>query len=66
MQRRTLTTLFFDSTDLLEWSTFAILEKIARVANDTWSWSFREYQLLDRLQLAMGSHVEIEAMLALY
>ena len=35
MQRRTRMTLFLDSTGLLERSTFAILEKIARIANDT-------------------------------
>ena len=46
MQRRTRTTLFLASTGLLERSTFVILEKITRVANDTRSRSFREYRLL--------------------
>ena len=63
MQCRTRTTLFLDSTGLLERSTFAILEKIARVANDTRSRLFREYQLLDRLQLGMANRVAMEAML---
>ena len=49
MQRRTRTTLFLDSTGLLERSTFVILEKIARVANNTRSRSFHEYQLFNRL-----------------
>ena len=61
MQHRTRTTLFLDSTGLLERSTFLILEKIARVANDTRSRSFREYRLLDRLRLAMANHVAMEA-----
>ena len=47
MQRRTHATLFLDSTGLLERSTFAILDKIARVANDTWSRLFCKYWLLD-------------------
>ena len=47
MQCRTLTTLFLDSTGLLEQSTFAILEKIARVTNDTRLRWFREYRLLE-------------------
>ena len=34
MQHHSHMTLFLDSTDLLERSTFAILEKITRVAND--------------------------------
>ena len=63
MQRRTRTTLFLDSTDLLEQSTFAILEKIARVANDTRSRSFHEYRLLNRLRLAMANCVAMEATL---
>ena len=66
MQRRTRTTLFLDSTGLLERSTFAILEKIARVANDTQSRSFRDYRLLDRLQLAMANRVAMEATLPFY
>ena len=64
MQRRTRTTL--DSTGLLERSTFAILEKIARVANDTLSSSFREYQLLDRLRFAMANRAAMEATLPSY
>ena len=60
MQRRTRTTLFLDSTGLLERSTFAILEKITRVANDTRSRLFHEYRLLDRLQLAMANCVVME------
>ena len=63
MQRRTHTTLFITSTGLLERSTFAIVEKIARVANDTQSRSFQEYRLLDRLQLAMANRVAMEATL---
>ena len=63
MQRRTRTTLFLDSTGLLERSTFAILEKITRVANDTRS---SEYRLLDRLRLAMANRVAMEAMLPFY
>ena len=35
MQRRTHTTLFLDSAGLLKRSMFTILEKIARVANNT-------------------------------
>ena len=66
MQCHTRTTLFLDSIGLLEQSTFAILEKIARVANDTRSRSFREYQLLDRLQLAMANRVAMEATLPFY
>ena len=46
MQCHTRTTLFLDCTDLLERLTFAILEKIARVTNDTRLRWFREYQLL--------------------
>ena len=53
MQRRTRTTLFLESTGLLERSTFAILEKIARVANDTRSRSVRDYRLLDRLPIVL-------------
>ena len=66
MQRRTHTALFLDSTGLLERSTFAILEKIARVANDTRSRSFHEYRLLDRLRLAMANRVAMEATLPFY
>ena len=66
MQRHTRTTLFLDSADLLERSTFAILEKIAIVANDTQSRSFREYRLLDRLRLAMANRVAMEATLPFY
>ena len=66
MQRRTRTTLFLDSTGLLERSTFAILEKIARVANDTRSRAFREYRLLNRLRLAMANHVAMEATMPFY
>ena len=36
MQRRTRTTLFLKSNGLLKQSTFVILEKITRVANNTW------------------------------
>ena len=35
MQHHTRTTLFLESTGLLERSAFVILEKITRVANDT-------------------------------
>ena len=63
MQRRTRTTLFLDSTGLLERSTFLILEKIARVANDTRSRSFRDYRLLNRLRLAMANRVAMETTL---
>ena len=63
MQRRTRTTPFLNSTGLLEWSTFTILEKIARVANDTRSRSFRECQILDRLRLAMANRVAMEVTL---
>ena len=66
MQRRSCTTLFLNCTDLLERSTFAILEKIARVANDTRSRLFHEYQLLDRLRIAMANRVAIEATLRFY
>ena len=66
MQRRTRMTLFLDSTGLLKQSTFAILEKIARVANDTLLRSFREYRLLDRLRLAMANRVAMEATLPFY
>ena len=66
MQRRTRTTLFLESNDLLERSTFAILEKIARVANDTRSRSFCDYRLLDRLRLAMANRVTMEATLPFY
>ena len=66
MQCHTRTTLFLDSNDLLERSTFAILEKIARVANDTRLRSFHEYQLLDRLRLAMANHAAVEATLPFY
>ena len=54
---------FLDSTGLLERSTFAILENIARVANDTRSRLFCEYRLLDRLRLAMANRVAMEATL---
>ena len=63
MQRCTRMTLFLDSTGLLEQSMFAILEKITRVANDTRSRLFREYQLLDRLRLAIANRVVMEATL---
>ena len=43
-----------------------ILEKIATVANNAWSWLFYEYQLLDRLQLAMANCVAMEATLPFY
>ena len=66
MQRRTCTTLFLDSTGLLERSTFVILEKIARVANNTRSRSLREYRLLDRLRLAMANRAAMEATLPFY
>ena len=66
MQRRTRTTLFLESTGLLERSTFAILEKIATVANDTRSRSFRDYRLLDRLRLAMATCVAMKATLPFY
>ena len=60
MQRRTRTTLFLESTGLVERSAFVILEKIARVPNDTRSRLFRDYRLLDRLRLAMANHVAME------
>ena len=63
MQHRTRTTLFLDSTGVLKRSTFAILEKIARVASNTRSRWFHEYQLLDRLRLAMANQVAMEATL---
>ena len=66
MQRRTRMTLFLDSTGLLERSMFAILEKIAKVANDTQSRSFCKYRLLDRLQLAMANRVAMKATLPFY
>ena len=66
MQRRTRMTLFLDSTGLLEQPTFAIPEKIARVANDTRSRSFRDYQLLNRLRLAVANHVATKATLPFY
>ena len=66
MQHCTRTTLFLDSTGLLERSTFVILEKIARVANDTQLRSFCEYRLLDRLRLAMANCVAMEATLPFY
>ena len=66
MQRRTRTILFLDSTGLLERSTFAILEKIAKVANDTRLRSFREYRLLNRLRLAMANRIAMEATLPFY
>ena len=66
MQRRTRMTLFLESTGLLERSTFAILEKITRVANDTQSRSFRDYRLLDRLRMAMANRVAMEATLPFY
>ena len=66
MQRRTRMTLFLESTGLLERSTFAILEKIARVANDTRSRSFRDYRLRDRLRLVMANRVAMEATLPFY
>ena len=43
MQCRTLITLLVGSTGLVEQSTFAILEKITIVANDTQSRSFHKY-----------------------
>ena len=49
MQHCTHTTLFLDSTGLLKRSMFAILKKIARVANNTQSKSFHKYRFLDRL-----------------
>ena len=66
MQCHTRMTLFLDSTGLLEQSTFAILEKIARVANKTQSRSFRKYRLLDRLRLAMANRVAMVATLPFY
>ena len=66
MQRRTRTALFLNSTGLLEQSTLAILEKIARVPNDTRSRLFQQYQLLDRLRVAMPNRVTMEAMLPFY
>ena len=66
MQRHTRTTLFLDSTGQLERSIFSILDKIARVANDTRSRSFREYRLLDRLRLAMANHFAMEATFTFY
>ena len=66
MQRRTRTTLFLDSTGLLEQSAFAILEKIARVANDTLSRSFCEYQMLNRLRLAIANRFAMVATLPFY
>ena len=66
MQCHTRTTFFLDSTGLLERSTFVILEKIARVANNSWSRSFHEYRLLDRLRLAMANRVAMEATLSFY
>ena len=53
-QCRTCTTLFLNSTGLVEQSAFTILEKIATVANDTQSRSFHEYQLLDRIVMGHG------------
>ena len=49
MQHCTITILFLDSTGLLKQSSFAILKKIGRVANDTQWRLFHKYQLLDRL-----------------
>ena len=66
MQLRTRTTLFLDSTGLFERSTFAILKKIARVANGTRSRLFCDYQLLDRLRLTMANRVAMEATLPFY
>ena len=66
MQCRTHTTLFLNSTGLLEQSAFAILEKITRVANDTLSSSFYEYQLLNRLRLAMANRFAIVATLPFF
>ena len=66
MQHRIRTTLFLDSTGLLERLAFAILEKIARVANDTLSRLFCEYQLLNRLQLAMANRFAMVATLPFY
>ena len=66
MQRRTRTTFFLNSTGLLKRSKFAILEKIATVANDTRSRSFHEYRLLDRVRLAMANRVAMEPMLRFY
>ena len=63
MQRRT--TLFLVFTGLLERSTFSILEKIARVANDTRSRSFHEYRLLDRLRF-MANRIAMDATLPFY
>ena len=66
MQLRTRMTLFLDSTGLLEQSTFAILEKIARVANGTRSRLFCECRLLDGLRMAMANRVAMEATLPFY
>ena len=67
MQRRTRTTLFLESTGLLERSTFEILEKIARVASNTRSRSFHDYRLFDRLRLIiMANRVAMEATLPFY
>ena len=66
MQRRTRKTLFLDSTSLLKRSAFAILEKIARVVNDTLSRSFCEYRLLNRLRLAMANRFAMVATLPFY
>ena len=66
MQHHTRTTLFLNSTGLLERSTFAILEKIARVANDIRLRLFHEYRLQDRLRLVMANRVAIKATLLFY
>ena len=66
MQRRTRTTLFLDSTGLLKRLAFALLEKIARVANVTLSRSFCEYRLLNRLRLAMANRFAMVATLPFY
>ena len=71
-QCQTHTILFLNSTGVLERSKFVILEKIARVVNDTWSRSFREYWLLQywlfdyRLLLAMANCVTMETTLPVY
>ena len=66
MQSHTCTTLFLDSTGLLKQSMFAILKKIGSVANDTRSRSFCEYQLLNRLQLAIANLVTMVDILPFY
>ena len=61
MQHHTHTTLFLESTGLLERSTFAVLEKIARVANDTRSRSFHKYWCFKGFWLTMANHLEMVA-----